>query len=149
VEIAPVSSNFAAIAPRLGPLIRLLSSDQDGEVVAAGRAIVRTLKTADFDIHTLAGLVETPAEPIDERLQEAFDAGLRAGIAIGERRSSERRSSPAVPYSSMAIFCQRRARRLSVKEANFIGQMARIRGAPSSKQARWLADIYERLRGAA
>jgi len=36
-------------------VIRLLSSDRDGEVVAAARAIMRTLQAEKLDIHVLAG----------------------------------------------------------------------------------------------
>ena len=43
---------------RLGKLIRLLSSDQPGEVAAAAGAINRALKTAGIDIHELAAVVE-------------------------------------------------------------------------------------------
>jgi hypothetical protein len=49
-----VADALAPIADKLRPLIRLLSSDQPGEVVAAARAISRTLKGAMLDIHALA-----------------------------------------------------------------------------------------------
>lgn len=42
---------------RLGKLIPRLGSDQDGEVVATVRAIERTLKSADRDLHALADLI--------------------------------------------------------------------------------------------
>src|SRR5688572_3970247 len=58
---------LAPIALRLGQLIRLLSSDKDGEVVAAVRAIDRTLKAAGADIHALADLVERPPTPVGYR----------------------------------------------------------------------------------
>ena len=44
---------------KLGTFIRMLASERDGEVVAAARAIVRTLKAAGADIHVLAERVET------------------------------------------------------------------------------------------
>ena len=43
---------------KLASSIRLLASDREGEVVAAARAAVRTLKAAGGDIHVLADLVE-------------------------------------------------------------------------------------------
>ena len=49
---------LAPIAGKLGKLIRLLSSDKDGEVLGAVGAIKRTLKSANLDVHDLAGLVE-------------------------------------------------------------------------------------------
>jgi hypothetical protein len=43
---------------RIGQLIRMLSSDQPGEVGAAAQALNRTLASAGLDIHTLANVVE-------------------------------------------------------------------------------------------
>src|SRR5262249_43968567 len=45
---------LAPIAGKLGKLIRLLSSDKDGEVLGAVHAIRRTLQTEKLDIHALA-----------------------------------------------------------------------------------------------
>jgi hypothetical protein len=43
---------------RIGQLIRLLSSDQPGEVTAAASALTRTLESAGLDIHQLATVAE-------------------------------------------------------------------------------------------
>jgi hypothetical protein len=43
---------------RIGQLIRMLSSDQPGEVGAAAQALNRTLASAGLDIHRLAEVVE-------------------------------------------------------------------------------------------
>lgn len=43
-----------ALAQRVAKLVPLLASDKDGEVVAAARAIARTLGTAGTDLHDLA-----------------------------------------------------------------------------------------------
>jgi hypothetical protein len=45
---------LAPVAEKLGNLIRLLSSDRDGEVGAALEAIKRTLKNANLSFHGLA-----------------------------------------------------------------------------------------------
>jgi hypothetical protein len=42
-------SALAVVAPRIGQLIRLLGSNQDGEVVAAARALGRTLASVNAD----------------------------------------------------------------------------------------------------
>ena len=47
-------ADLAPIADQLKPLIRLLSSNQDGEVVAAARALNRLLKANGSDIHAIA-----------------------------------------------------------------------------------------------
>jgi hypothetical protein len=43
---------------RIGQLIRMLSSDQPGEVAAAAQAINKTLTSAGLDIHALAQIAE-------------------------------------------------------------------------------------------
>ena len=60
-------------ADKVGKLIRMLSSSNDGEVVAAARALMRTLESEGSDIHDLAARVEgggklSPAER--ERIYE-------------------------------------------------------------------------------
>jgi hypothetical protein len=44
---------------RIGQLIRMLSSDQPGEVGAAAQALNRTLASAGVDIHAIADVVES------------------------------------------------------------------------------------------
>ena len=55
---------------RLGKLLRMLSSDKDGEVLAATAAIKRTLATEGLDIHSLADVLCQPA-PRAEKAQRA------------------------------------------------------------------------------
>jgi hypothetical protein len=50
-----------ALARRLGKTVALLGSPQDGEEIAAARAIGRTLETAGMDWHGLAALVAADA----------------------------------------------------------------------------------------
>ena len=46
-----MSEVLAPIADEIRPLIRVLSSDRDGEIVAAARALNRLLKAKNADIH--------------------------------------------------------------------------------------------------
>jgi hypothetical protein len=64
-----------ALARRLGKAVALLGSDQDGEVLAAARAIGRTLDAAGMDWHGLAALVAT------EAARQAAPAFSFAGVA--------------------------------------------------------------------
>jgi hypothetical protein len=50
-----------ALARRLGKAVALLGSPADGEVIAAARAIGRTLDAAGMDWHALAALVSAEA----------------------------------------------------------------------------------------
>ena len=54
-------SGLIALAPKLDKLLPLLASDKDGEVVAAARAVGRTLAAAGLDFHDLAAAVAAPA----------------------------------------------------------------------------------------
>ena len=53
----------AKILPRLGQLIRMLASDQDGEALAAARALSRTLVADGKSLHDLAEVVEAGQTP--------------------------------------------------------------------------------------
>jgi hypothetical protein len=71
---------LAPIADKLKRFIRLLSSDSDGEVVAAARALNRTLKSAKLDIHVLAdGIGATNGKLSDAEMRKLYDAGYEAG----------------------------------------------------------------------
>jgi hypothetical protein len=69
---------------RIGQLIRMLSSDQPGEVAAAAQAINKTLTSAGLDIHALAQVAE---------------AGLRLPVPT-ERPKSEFRPRPPARTSN-------------------------------------------------
>ena len=64
-------SALAPISPKLGKLIALLSSDKDGEIVAAVRAIGRVLKDAGADWHDLANAVSRPLPPATVNYRDA------------------------------------------------------------------------------
>jgi hypothetical protein len=53
-----VTSNLAPITGKLCKMIRMLASDCDGDVIAAARAIKRTLRSEGLDIHALAEGIE-------------------------------------------------------------------------------------------
>ncbi len=56
-------ANMAKVAPRLGQLIRMLSSNSDGEALNAARALGRTLAGVTLDFNDLAAAVEGRAGP--------------------------------------------------------------------------------------
>ena len=53
----------AEVATKLAKLLPVLSSNQDGEVIGAARAIDRVLKSANLDWHVLADIVSRSAPP--------------------------------------------------------------------------------------
>jgi hypothetical protein len=56
-----MSPDLKAIAPRLRKMLLMLSSDRDGEVVAAARAITKILQDAGGDWHDLVAAMLAPA----------------------------------------------------------------------------------------
>jgi hypothetical protein len=120
-----------AASDKLGKLIRMLSSDKDGEVLAAALAIKRTLAAEGSDIHALA------------------DALCRRQL---QRKEEPRRPPPPPPredrWHDMACECQAHSERLSQREQNFIGDMVGWTAfrEPTQKQQAWLLSIHTRVR---
>jgi hypothetical protein len=67
----------------LARCLRLLGSDQDGEVVAAVRALKRMLRSGGEDLPDLAARVEKPALN-EAEMRKIFDAGVETGIRKAE-----------------------------------------------------------------
>jgi hypothetical protein len=111
-------SALVVVAPRIGQLIRLLGSDQDGEVVAAARALGRTLASVGEDFHTLADTIE------------------RAAPATTHHECDHR---------SMARWLLDSGARLSPKEWSFVSGMSTRLGSLSERQEVWLRAIFERV----
>ena len=59
------------IRPRLGQFVRLLASDQAGEVVAAAAALRRALAGVGADMNDLGDAIEHPPTVVIERLAPA------------------------------------------------------------------------------
>jgi hypothetical protein len=51
--------DLAPIAPKLGRFLRMLTSNHDGEVLAAVQAMQRMLQSEQLDMHALAEMVES------------------------------------------------------------------------------------------
>jgi hypothetical protein len=113
-------TSLAVVAPRVGQLIRLLGSDRDGEVVAAARALGRTLAGAGQDFHDLAACVESPAAAQTARRANTNDWRTSARWLINSGAG------------------------LTPKERAFVHQMASWPYEPSERQSRWLEALIER-----
>jgi hypothetical protein len=151
-----VADALAPIAEKLRPLIRLLSSDQPGEVVAAARALNRTLKNAKLDIHTLADSISQAngREYTEAQILKARELG----IAEGGRLEREEQGAPVFrninlddepTWHEIAIECAAHPNRLHEREKQFVKDMVRRTvhgGEPTEKQASWLRKIYARVR---
>jgi hypothetical protein len=150
-----MSDVLAPIAGKLAPLIRLLSSDQDGEALAAARAINRLLKSAGVDIHALADHVEKTngSGLTDAEMRKLYDAGYDAGVRAIEARqhgAGDFHNVDGMPaWHEIARFCQQNSIRLRDNERTFVNDMASrtVWREPTPKQEKWLRSIFFRLGG--
>ena len=111
-----------ALRPALAKLIRLLTSDVDGEVLATARAIGRTLKAGSCDIHDLAGLVEAPSTTPEASFHDHFDDD----------------DDDETDWERMVDACADHPGRFTSREWQFIKSMQHWYGTPTSKQLDWL-----------
>jgi len=96
-----MSAALAPIAPQISKLVLLLSSNHDGEVIAAARAIDRVLKASRLDWHDLAQALCLPSPSI----QPCADRDWRDLLA----------------------FCASRMNRLSRRECEFLRIAEKLR----------------------
>ena len=94
---------IATLAPQIGKLVRLLSSDKDGEVIAAVRALDRVLKAHKLDFHDLALALCPAGTPVRHRAGDwhdtlAFCAANMDRCAPRERAFSARLPSGAASF---------------------------------------------------
>jgi hypothetical protein len=143
-------SALAPVANKLGKLLRLLSSDRDGEVVGAARAIVRTLDSAGLDIHALAaGLESSNGKKFSEAdALEIYRRGMEDGKRAAEGGGFHSVDEPT--WHEIACECAAHDDRLrDERERQFVRDMVRrtVRGGvPTEKQAHWLRAVYARVR---
>jgi hypothetical protein len=135
-------------------LIKMLSSSNDGEIVAAARALMRTLEADGNDIHDLAKRIESgggggisPAERA-RLYEEALQRARREARREAEREAATRTADTVPSFYQMACEVQRKENgSLTEKERGFVADMVRwcARREPSEKQAKWLHSIYCRV----
>ncbi len=135
-------------------MIRMLSSDRDGDVIAAARAILRTLRAEKLDIHALAGAIEKPNGGLSETdTKRIYDAGFNDGFRKAENAahgSENFRNVDGNPdWHKMALFCQQRADQLEQKHREFIHDMASrtVWREPTERQGKYLFSLFLKLGG--
>jgi hypothetical protein len=144
------------IKRKVGSLIRLLSSPNDGEVLGAARGLVRTLESAGFDIHALATHVEKAngSGLSEAQMKKLFDAGYAAGVQAAENRqhgSDDFRGTDGKPtWEAVALFLQRNKHRLDLKHHEFIDKVAAqtVWGdEPTERMHKYLHSLFYKLGG--
>jgi hypothetical protein len=144
---------------RLADLIRLLASDQDGEALAATRALGRLLASRDASFNDLGAAVEKLATGgLEEaEMKRIFDAAYAKGREDVTRQQFAAdgvyglRPDGSHDWERIALFCQRENARLKPNEKTFVDDMAgRLTfpgRQPTEKQSAWLLAIFRRLGG--
>jgi hypothetical protein len=110
---------------RLGKLVRLLSSPQDGECLAAARALARVLAESGADFHDLA---------------HAIELGWHNPVVV-------RFSQPPLRWWQIAaddLLKFYPEILLGDRERDFLVSMRRSKFPPTGKQQKWLQDIRAR-----
>lgn len=126
--------------PKVAPLVRLLGSDKDGEVLAAAHGLRRVLAAVGADLNDLATFIESRAANRPEPAKEPKAARPR------RRRENE----------DWCTFWKEAADALLVRGRDTLGERdleflrnvsaAAARGKqPSPAQRKWLKDIRKKI----
>jgi hypothetical protein len=152
-KVLAMSRALAPIADKVGKLLRLLTSDHDGEVVAAARKLNRALEQAGLDMHDLAdGLANgerSSGLPDEAEVRKIYQRGYLDGRrAEQEQQVWQLDDEPS--WHEIARECQAKAHKLrGDRERQFVENMVRrtVRGGRLTEpQEKWLRDIYARVR---
>jgi hypothetical protein len=143
---------------KIASLLRRLSSPSDGEVVAAVRALLRTLETAGSDIHALADQIEKPnGNGFDEaKATKIWTAAYAQGVQDTENRqhgSDDFLGTDGKPtWQAVALFLQRNKERLGPRCHEFIDKMAALTAwgderEPTERQHKYMHSLFFQLGG--
>jgi hypothetical protein len=150
------------ILPKLAPLLRMLGSGADAEVVKAVSAMRALLERVDADFHNIVDALEKSVGPTDEKIAQLYDAAETAARKRYWREYQEARRRCGIrpdgstDWEAIAVFVQQRKNRLEPKHYDFVDSIAAQtswygqpghRTEPSDKQKPWLIDLFRRLGG--
>jgi hypothetical protein len=126
---------------KIQKLIRLLSSPNDGEALAAVHALQRVLREEGTDIHELASRIEGLSQT---EMKKLYDAGFQEGKKNAAATTADFSNVGPSFYEMAKEIKHKGDDCLSPKEINFVDDMVRwcARREPTEKQAKWLHAIY-------
>ena len=140
--------------------LRMLDSNQDGDVLAAVHALKRLLQALGTDLDGLAkgfekilngngGGAITQAE-----MQKAISTAYAAGAQDAENRlhgaHDFQNTDGKPPWDAIALFLQRNKNRLDARHHDFIDDMASRTAfgrEPTERQHRYLHSLFYKLGG--
>ena len=89
-----MTDKLDTVMPKIAPLLRMLSSGADGEVLSAAHALLRVLAGAGLDIHALVERIVNPPlspseiqKPLTKPMQKAMPPGSSKAAAAQASRS--------------------------------------------------------------
>ena len=147
-------ADLIPLRKKLAKCIRLLNSNQDGEVAAAMEALKRTLKSGDADLNDLADYIVEP-QLTEEQMKKIYDTAV---IAVEQKLSAPDGHGPlgfngGLPNPEvMATFCMEHIDDVHRDNArDFIRSVYRQvviqQREPTPRQGPWLKDLYIQLGG--
>jgi len=132
------SSVAISTSRRIGQFIRLLGSDQPGEVSAAVQALNRTLVSAGLDLHKLADAVETQLSSSKSAhyASSTFRPRRPSGsLRIGDHLICDRPEGVFRP-------CRCGSTNFTVAASNNPWHAAELHCHACKRRGRWLASRY-------
>jgi hypothetical protein len=163
-----MTEKLDTVMPKLLPLVRRFSSNYEGEVLNAVRALLRLLASVGLDIHALAARIERGGEaPLSAgEMQKIYDAAYQKGYADGAehgRRSAVLAAQPIGTFATsvddsfngytwqqIAQHCLANKHLFYGRDLEFVesiaDQLTRF-SHPKPKQAPWLRDLFMRKFG--
>ena len=151
----------AKITAKLGNTVRLLSSDKEGDVIAAVHGILRLLASCGADIHTLAahienngGLSEDDKQKIRSEIENARAVGYAEGVKAAEAKQhgtgTFRNTDGKLDWTEVALYVQREKHRLRPSTHKFVDKMAArtVYGEePTLNMHKYLHSLFYQLGG--
>ena len=140
--VRPPRAVLAAMnVEKVQKLLRLLSSPNDSEALAAVHALQRVLRETGSDIHDLAARIEGLSET---EMKKVYDAGFQEGKTATATAAPDFSNVGPSFYEMACEIKHKGDGRLNQREADFVDDMTRwcARREPTEKQAKWLHAIY-------
>lgn len=123
---------------KLGSVVRMLSSDKDGEALSALRALLKMLSGRGKDIHWLGDVVEQSLDGGNQQSKPGGSSKRQHSDDLEEMCSEE-------PASVATWLLKHKRDRLRPRETEFLLNMQDWRGSATERQCKWLIDIAERF----
>jgi hypothetical protein len=146
-----MSAGKKTLEQRIADVIRMLSSDKDGDIIAAAHALKQILHSAGTDIHGLAHGIENLGKGIsNEERKKIWDTAVQHTENRLHGADEFIDSSGKPTWQSVALFCQRNRERLAPKHHEFINKVAAQTvwdQEPTPRMHKYLFSLFLQLGG--